>query len=185
LQPAQRIWTALGAAAAVKAETARARAEAKTSGSPAPSAAVVVIYAQPAELKPALWKSALDFAAKHQLPVVFVAFSASRIQPVRAGSFSALALACGVPGIAVDVDDAVAIYRVAQESIGRARAGGGPALIDCVPFVVAGQKRTPPTHALATLERYMLHRGVCTQAWFDREARSFASWVAKQKAASK
>ena len=101
------------------------------------------------------------------------------------GVVSALALGSGVPGIAVDMDDAVAIYRVAQESIGRARAGGGPALIDCIPFLIAGQKRIPHADAIAGLERYMLHRGACTQAWLDREAKSFASRVAKEKTASK
>ncbi len=45
----------------------------------------------------------------------------------RAGGVTALALECGVPAIPVDADDAVAIFRVAQESIGRARIGGGVA----------------------------------------------------------
>jgi hypothetical protein len=184
----QRIWIALGAAAAVKAETARARAEAKASGKTAQPAGVVLVYAQSGEMRTALWRTALTFAAKHELPAVFAALPPSQgktAQRARMGVVSALALGSGVPGIAVDRDDAVAIYRVAQESIGRARAGGGPALIDCIPFLIAGQKRTAPADAVAGLERYMLHRGVCTQAWLDREAKSFVSRVAKQKVVSK
>jgi TPP-dependent pyruvate/acetoin dehydrogenase alpha subunit len=184
----QRIWAALGAAATVKAEHARARADAKASGKTAQSAGVVLVYAQTGETKTALWRAALAFAARHELPVVFVALPPSHgktVQRARLGAASALALGCGVPGIAVDIDDAVAIYRVAQESIGRARAGGGPALIDCIPFIVAGEKRTPSTDALADLERSLLLRRVCTQAWLDREARSFASRLARAQNASK
>jgi len=93
----------------------------------------------------------------------------------RAGGISALALRCGVPGISVDAQDAVAIYRVAQESIGRARAGGGAALIECVPFVLAGGKGNgKPADAIAVLESSMLHRRIATTVWVDRETRRFA-----------
>ena len=87
----------------------------------------------------------------------------------------------GVPGIAVDADDAVAIYRVAQESIGRARAGGGAALMECVPFAIEGAaaKRTAANDAVAGLERYLVQRGVATKAWMDREAKAFARRVAR------
>ena len=37
----------------------------------------------------------------------------------------------GFPGIIVDGSDVVAVWRVAQESIHRARNGAGPTLIDC------------------------------------------------------
>jgi TPP-dependent pyruvate/acetoin dehydrogenase alpha subunit len=102
---------------------------------------------------------------------------------VKTGGVSALALGCGVPAIAVDADDAVAIYRVAQESIGHARIGGGAALIECVPFVLAGTtataKRNVANDAIAGLEQYMVQRGVVTKAWMDRAAKSFAKRLAK------
>ena len=187
LEPEQRIWTTPGAAAALQTETARARTEAKAAGAAAHSAGVVLVYAQSGEIRTALWRAALTFAAKHELPVVFVALPAPRTQPAKPGTVGALALGCGVPGIAVDAEDAVAIYRVAQESIGRARAGGGPALIDCVPFAIEGEvgKRKTADDAIAGLERSMLQRGVCTRAWLDREVRAFTSRVAREKAASK
>jgi pyruvate dehydrogenase E1 component alpha subunit len=38
--------------------------------------------------------------------------------------------------MAVDGNDAVAVYRVAHESIARARKGRGPTLIECVHFIL-------------------------------------------------
>ncbi len=98
----------------------------------------------------------------------------------RAGGVSKLALSCGVPAIFVDADDAVAIYRVAQESIGHARIGGGPALIECVPFVLerAG-KRVAAQDAIVGLERTLLQRGVGSRAWMEREAKRFAKRIAR------
>jgi len=39
--------------------------------------------------------------------------------------------AYGIPGITVDGNDLVAVWRVTQESIHRARSGAGPTLIEC------------------------------------------------------
>jgi TPP-dependent pyruvate/acetoin dehydrogenase alpha subunit len=83
----------------------------------------------------------------------------------------------------VDADDAVAIYRVAQESIGRARIGGGPALIECVPFDVRGAgKRAAASDGIAGLESYLVQRKVVTKVWMEREAKAFARQVAREKA---
>jgi len=81
----------------------------------------------------------------------------------------------------VDAEDAVAIYRVAQESIGHARIGGGAALMECVPFVLEGAvgKVRVTEDAIAGLERYMLQRGVATRAWMERETKNFAKRLAK------
>jgi len=189
---AERIWLALGAAAALKAETARAATEAKVAGSTPKQAGVVVIYALPNEIPAALWRKALTFAREQELPVVFVVLPErpSGSKPVlspKLARVSALALSCGLPGIPVDADDAVAIYRVAQESIGHARIGGGTAVMECVPFVFAKApgKRSPAADAIAGLQHYILHRRVATRAWMDREAKAFARRIATAKAASK
>ncbi len=94
---------------------------------------------------------------------------------------SALAQGCGVPAIVVDADDAVAIYRVAQESIGHARIGGGAALMECVPFVMEGAagKVRVTEDAIAGLERHLVQRGIATRAWMEREAKAFAKRVAR------
>ena len=82
------------------------------------------------------WHDALNFAGVHNLPIVFVRQNNGPVEP---GSMRALtetedialhAQACGIPSIAVDGNDVVAVYRVASESIARARLGRGPTLID-------------------------------------------------------
>jgi len=182
----ERIWMALGAAGALKAEYARAKIEAKAVDSAARSAGVVVVYALPGEMTPALWRKALTFARDKELPVIFVALPDGRPKDSAAkpGVLSAMSIRCGVPGIAVDGDDAVALYRVAQESVGHARSGGGPALMECVPFVIEAEtsKRKPAPDAIAGLEGYLLQRGVATRAWIERQAATFARRIAKEKA---
>ena len=143
-----------------------------------------MVYVRPGEVAPALWRKVLGFASEQALPILFVVTPATRTTggAAKAAGMSALALACGVPGIAVDADDAVAIYRVAQESIGRARAGGGAALIECVPFVLPAQegKTKAAADAIAGMKQYMLQRGVVTEAWLERETRAFARRLARR-----
>jgi TPP-dependent pyruvate/acetoin dehydrogenase alpha subunit len=185
----ERIWAALGAAAALKAATARTSGEAKAeaatteSATAAQQAGVVVVYALAGEVPAGMWKKALRFAAEQELPVVFVVLPAARARGGRAktGGVSALARGCGVPEIVVDADDAVAIYRVAQESIGHARIGGGAALMECVPFVLEGAagKVRMTEDAIAGLEQTMAQRGIAGRAWMEREAKAFAKRVAR------
>jgi TPP-dependent pyruvate/acetoin dehydrogenase alpha subunit len=185
----ERIWAALGAAAALKAASARIKVEAKAAGNEAKQPGVVVVYALPGEATTAVWQKTLTFAREKQLPVLFVILPSTprKGNTAKAAGLCALAILCGVPGIAVDADDAVALYRVAQESIGHARIGGGPALMECVPFVLqtTESKRRPATDAITGLERYLLQRGVASRAWIEREAKSFAKRAEVERAASK
>jgi hypothetical protein len=177
----ERIWAAVGAAAAL--QSLAARAPSKDDG--ATQLGVVVLYLQPGEVASATMQKSLVFAREEALPLIFVMLppvaSSTSPKPPR---FSDLALRCGVPAIPTDFADAVAIYRVAQESIGHARIGGGPAVVECVRFVPAG-KRIPAADAITGLEQYMLPRKVVPQAWLDREAKMFAQKMVKEKAASR
>jgi TPP-dependent pyruvate/acetoin dehydrogenase alpha subunit len=188
LRIADRLWAGLGAAAALKSQLPRTCPQARDQPALPTPLNVVVLYALPSEASPALWRSALAFAAAHELPAIFVVLPDLRSQAHRspgpkADRISAIALRATVPAIAVDADDPVAIYRVAQESIGRARAGGGPALIECVPFILeaVSNRRAPTPDALAALEQYTLQRGVAAQTWIDRESRSFALRLVSRK----
>jgi len=174
----QRIWAALGAAAALQAAHLQDKLNAEVES----QAGVAVVYARLPEVSPAIWRKALAFAAEHLLPVLFVVLPPTRKLPgAKPGGISALALRQGIPGIPVDLDDAVAIYRVSQEAIGRARIGGGAALMECVPFVLHSVAGTPDpaTDAIAGLERYMLGRQVATMRWMKREAQSFSRQITK------
>lgn len=179
---AERMWAAVGAAAALKAAAARAKIEAKAKDVTAEQAGVVVVFVLPEQVPAGLWRKALTFAHEQELPALFVVLPGKRGKAL--GRVSALALRCGVPGIPVDADDAVAIYRVAQESIGHARIGGGAAVIECVPFVVSGAAGKA-ADAIAGLEAYLVERKVATRSWIDGEARSFAKRLTVENAASK
>ena len=182
---AERIWAAMGAGAALKA-AAQSRVGDRAEGSTARQMDVVVVYVLAGELSASLWKKWLRFTAEHTLPVIFVVLPKMRERgnmerSARVGGVSALALGCGVPAIVVDADDAVAIYRVAQESIGHARIGGGAALIECVPFVLEGAagKVKLREDAIAGLDRALVQRGIATREWMQREARAFAKRLAR------
>jgi TPP-dependent pyruvate/acetoin dehydrogenase alpha subunit len=173
----ERIWAALGAAAVLKAERAQDKAAGKELD--ARHAGVAVVYTRLGEVTPGLWGKVLAFASVEELPVLFVVLPSAR-PAAKAGELARMAMRHGVPGIPVDADDAVAIYRVAQEAIGRGRIGGGPALMECVPFVLPAKsgRRDLATDSLAVLQRYMVGRGVATLNWVERERKNFAKRVA-------
>lgn len=183
---ATRIYSALGAAAALKASAASADRESKSTAS---DSAVVLSILTSGEVPEAIWKAALSFAAEHDLPVIFVVLpfppqKASR--PAKTTDLRALAHRAHVPAMPVDAADPVALYRVAQESIGHARIGGGPALIHCIASPTNPARHSATSNlALAHLEDYILSRNIATRAWMDREAESFSAQVRSVKFASK
>jgi TPP-dependent pyruvate/acetoin dehydrogenase alpha subunit len=179
----ERVWAVIGAAAALKALAARKKSKAAAS-SEVQRAGVAVVYVLPGEFPAALWQKALTFARAKALPVLFVVLPAETKPSTKTVGVSAIALRCGVPGIPVDKDDAVAIYRVAQESIGHSRIGGGAALMECVGFAPQGAAGKP-ADPIAGLEQYILQRRVATKAWMERESKTFAKRVADRKRASK
>ncbi|MBT6615174.1 MAG: pyruvate dehydrogenase (acetyl-transferring) E1 component subunit alpha, partial [Deltaproteobacteria bacterium] len=83
---------------------------------------------------------ALNFAGVFQTPVIFVcqnnqwAISIPVHKQTRSKTLVQKALAYGLPGIQVDGNDVLAVYVAAQEAVARARAGGGPTLIECVTY---------------------------------------------------
>jgi TPP-dependent pyruvate/acetoin dehydrogenase alpha subunit len=180
----ERLWAAIGGAVALKAIGTAAKSaanpEVEADTPPAKRPGVAIVYLRPGEAATGLLRKSLTFAAEEELPLIFTVMPAPAMRgtavSAKSPSISALSLACGVPGIAVDANDAVAIYRVAQESIGRARAGGGPALIECVPFVLegGGAKQAGPEDAIAVMEQYLLRRKVASEAWINGQRRRFA-----------
>lgn len=84
---------------------------------------------------------ALTFAAVYNAPVVLNVtnnqWAISTFQGVAGGekrSFAARGLGLGIPGIRVDGNDLLAVYSVTRWAADRARAGGGPALIELVTY---------------------------------------------------
>jgi len=112
------------------------------------------------------WHDALKFAGVHKLPIVYIIENGVATEAptyhdsphLEAVSF--MARDYGFPGIIVDGDDAVAVWRVAQEGIHRARNGGGPTLVDC--RTDAGRDPLP------YMEHYLKKRAAWDEAWHRR-----------------
>ncbi|MFL5778419.1 MAG: thiamine pyrophosphate-dependent dehydrogenase E1 component subunit alpha [Chloroflexota bacterium] len=78
----------------------------------------------------------LNFAAIHKLPFIFVvenngyAISVPLARQVSVPDVADRASGYGIPGVVVDGVDVLACYKAAREAVDRARAGGGPTLIE-------------------------------------------------------
>jgi len=79
----------------------------------------------------------LNLAGAYQLPVIFVcennlyATEIAYKSVTHSPEVAARAAAIGLPGVAVDGEDVLAVYNAAREAVERARSGGGPTLIEC------------------------------------------------------
>jgi pyruvate dehydrogenase E1 component alpha subunit len=80
---------------------------------------------------------AINIASAFDLPVVYVCENnlyavGTRQSDVRkVEDIADRGIGYGIPGLAVDGNDVVAVYEVCQEAVDRARAGMGPTLIEC------------------------------------------------------
>ncbi len=86
---------------------------------------------------------ALNFAGVFEVPVVFFcqnnqwAISVPVTQQTASETIAVKALAYGLPGVRVDGNDILGIYKVTKEAVDRARAGGGPTLIEALTYRVS------------------------------------------------
>jgi pyruvate dehydrogenase E1 component alpha subunit len=94
---------------------------------------------------------AMNFGAIHKLPVVYICENNQFGISMRQRDAQAIediadrAVAYGFPGVAVDGNDVIAVYEVAQEAIKRARQGEGPTLIECKTYRWRGHFEGDPT----------------------------------------
>jgi TPP-dependent pyruvate/acetoin dehydrogenase alpha subunit len=86
----------------------------------------------------------MNFAGVRKLPVVFIcdnnqwAYSTPTHLGYATEHVADRAQAYGFEGIVVDGTDVLAVYREAKRAIDKARAGGGPTLIECVTLRMEG-----------------------------------------------
>lgn len=141
-----RMQQAMGAAAALRAQG---------------GGRLVLAFAGAAEMKASRWKAVLSAAGAAELPVVFVVLPGAGKR--RQGWLSDRAQGWGVPGMPVDASDAVALYRVMQESAARARGGDGPALLECVAWRPQGAA-AKAVDGVETMRRLLTERGLLGRA---------------------
>lgn len=83
---------------------------------------------------------ALNFAGVYKAPAVFFiqnnqwAISVSAKAQTASATFAMKADAYGFPGVRVDGNDVLAVYRVTRDALARARRGDGPTLIEAVTY---------------------------------------------------
>jgi TPP-dependent pyruvate/acetoin dehydrogenase alpha subunit len=94
---------------------------------------------------------ALNFAAIWKLPVIFVCENNLYMEYTPIKDVTAVpspagdrAAAYGLDKIVIDGNDADVVYRAAQTAYDKARAGGGPSLIECLTYRYSGHSRADP-----------------------------------------
>ncbi len=150
-----RLRLAAGAAMALKAQ-ANSRA--------------LLVYIRPGEAPVAVWRAVLDLASKASLPILFVALPGN--PDSKPPGLSLLSEKLGVPGIAVDAFDCIAIFRVASEALLRARTGGGPVLLESI-TAFPGAPRRRLSDPVSLLEQSLLQRHIVTGAWLRETEANF------------
>ena len=98
----------------------------------------------------AYFHECLNFAAVRLLPVIYVCENNlygefTPMERVTAGAdIAGRAQAFDVPGVRVDGNDVWAVHEAAREAVERARAGGGPALLECRTYRHYGHSKGDP-----------------------------------------
>jgi len=94
---------------------------------------------------------ALNFAVVWKLPVIFVCENNLYMEYTPIGDVTAVkhpaadrAASYGLERILIDGNDADAVYRAAMAAYEKARAGGGPSLVECLTYRHSGHSRADP-----------------------------------------
>jgi pyruvate dehydrogenase E1 component alpha subunit len=113
------------------------------------------------------WADALRWAHRDRLPFLLLVAdngtagrskrSARNAPPLFWPELTKLAHGIHLPHFPVDGEDAVAVYRVMQETSARARSGGGPSVIWAM---LSGEQLARRQQPLTRLEDYMAVRGI-------------------------
>jgi Dehydrogenase E1 component len=127
----------------------------------------VTVVCLPGAESAAVMEEAKQVAERARLPMLFVEEAREWLTSTRRSSSNAVVDSAYMPAIPVDADDVVAMYRVAHESIARARQGGGPTRILCVtePETARSEEQPRSANAAASLEHWLAARGLPAQEW--------------------
>ncbi|OGO35475.1 MAG: hypothetical protein A2147_04735 [Chloroflexi bacterium RBG_16_57_8] len=152
---------------------------------------VVLCYFGDGASNEGVFFEALNLAVVLKLPIIFICENNLWALTTPVGATTSVADIAtradgfGLPGLVVDGQDALAVYQVAREAVERARAGGGPTLIECKTYrfhshsALVTRDPRPRDEVEAWLARDPIHilgdrlseAGIMTQAQCD-EARA-------------
>ncbi len=111
---------------------------------------VAVAFFGDGAVNQAYFHECLNFAGSRSLPIVYVCENNlysewTAMSSVTAGAdIAGRAAAYGLPGVVVDGNDVLAVREAAGQALGRARAGGGPTLLECKTYRHKGHSRADP-----------------------------------------
>jgi pyruvate dehydrogenase E1 component alpha subunit/2-oxoisovalerate dehydrogenase E1 component alpha subunit len=109
----------------------------------------------------------MNFAGVFEVPVVFVcennqwAISTPVTAQTASPTIAIKAVAYGIPGVRVDGNDILAVYKVAKAAVDRARAGGGPTFIEALTYRIGAHSSSDDP------SRY--RDEAITEAWKDKD----------------
>lgn len=132
-----------------------------------------------------IWHEAVNFAAVHKLPIIFVVENNGYAESVPLSlqtaveDLSVKAAGYGIPGLTVDGNDVVAVYSATREAIQRARSGGGATLLECKTYRWYGHSEIDPAKyrdpaevaywksrdPIPAMERYLASRNLWSDQW--------------------
>lgn len=134
-----------------------------------------------------LFHESLNLAAIHNAPFVLIvennqyAYSTPISYAMRIDDIADRAAGYGIPGVVVEGNDVEAVYAATKEAVDRARAGGGPTMIECKTMRMLGHAihdgaEYVPAELLAEwekknpvelFEKKLLKEGITDQAEID------------------
>jgi 2-oxoisovalerate dehydrogenase E1 component alpha subunit len=102
------------------------------------SPAVTVAYCGDGATAEADFREGITFAAQHQLPALFIC--EQDCSDLQTSMLSEFTLPPGLHHVCIDGGDVLAVYVATREAIQRARAGGGPTLLElCVTRAISAK----------------------------------------------
>ncbi len=158
----------------------------------------VVVFTDPSAPPHPEDEGALNFAFTRKLPLVFVSKAAPLSARKKAATPAQTFVRSGIPCMAVDGNDSVAAFRVAGESLLRARDGGGPTWIEShtgpwpqIDSRKSSDRRSADHNSwqarppLEQMEFYLTMKGLFFEDWATEIRASFQARLrqAKQQAA--
>lgn len=125
--------------------------------------------------------AALTFAGVWKVPAVFVvqnnqwAISVPVARQTASATIAVKAIAYGMPGVRVDGNDVLAVYRETKAAVERARRGEGPTLLELVTFRMGGHSSADDPTRYRDARLVEEWAGRCPlkrfRAWLERTGR--------------
>ncbi|MAB81799.1 MAG: pyruvate dehydrogenase (acetyl-transferring) E1 component subunit alpha [Planctomycetes bacterium] len=141
----------------------------------------------------------MNFAAVRKAPVVFVCennqWAISTPVSMQSGSetMAQKAIAYGMPGVRVDGNDILAVYRVCKEAVDRARRGEGPTMVETVTYRMGSHssaddasryrdqeefERWRQRDPILRFQKYLRRRELWTEEWEQEISENFSATLA-------